>query len=116
MLLVQCEVCAAKYADCCSPSCREIHLLPEDVQRAWRKGRSTRSTKTKAINDPVALRARIAEEEALLAAGRELRASSFELRASSHELIAASTDDAKLEARGSQLEAYHTKGEARTNN
>ncbi len=98
MLLVQCEACAAKYADCCSPSCREIHLLPEDVQRAWRKGRSTRSTKTKAINDPAAHRARIAHEEALLAAGHELRASS-------HELIAASTGEAKLEARGSKLEA-----------
>jgi UPF0176 protein len=28
MLLVQCEACAEKYADCCSPSCREIHQLP----------------------------------------------------------------------------------------
>ena len=56
MLLVQCEACAAKYADCCSPSCREIHQLPVEVQRAWRKGRSTRSTKTKAVNDPEGLR------------------------------------------------------------
>jgi UPF0176 protein len=63
MLLVQCPDCAAKYADCCSPSCREIHLLPGDVQRTWRKGRSTRSTKTKAINDPEGLRQRICEEE-----------------------------------------------------
>lgn len=67
MLLVQCEACAEKYAECCSPSCREIHLLPEEVQRAWRKGRSTRSTKTKAINDPEGLRKRIREEEDLLA-------------------------------------------------
>lgn len=67
MLLVQCPACAAKYADCCSQSCREIHLLPEEVQRAWRKGRSTRSTKTKAINDPEGLRERIREEEELLA-------------------------------------------------
>jgi hypothetical protein len=37
------------------------------VQREWRKGRSTRSTKTKAINDPEGLRKRIREEEALLA-------------------------------------------------
>ncbi|MBK9626560.1 MAG: rhodanese-related sulfurtransferase [Flavobacteriales bacterium] len=66
MLLVQCEACAAKYANCCSPSCREIHLMPIDEQRAWRKGRSTRSTKTKAINDPEGLRQRIREEEALL--------------------------------------------------
>ena len=67
MLLVQCEACATKYADCCSPSCREIHQLPIEVQRAWRKGRSTRSTRTKAINDPVGLRRRIREEEELLA-------------------------------------------------
>ena len=67
MLLVQCEACATKYADCCSPSCREIHQLPIEAQRAWRKGRSTRSTKTKAINDPEGLRRRIREEEQLLA-------------------------------------------------
>ncbi|MCB9182336.1 MAG: rhodanese-related sulfurtransferase [Flavobacteriales bacterium] len=67
MLLVQCEACAAKYADCCSPSCREIHQLPIEQQRAWRKGRSTRSTKTKAVNDPEGLRRRIREEEELLA-------------------------------------------------
>lgn len=67
MLLVQCEACAAKYADCCSPSCHEIHLLPIEAQRAWRKGRSTRSTKTKAINDPEGLRQRIHAEEELLA-------------------------------------------------
>ena len=66
MLLLQCEACATKYADCCSPSCREIHLLPLEAQRAWRKGRSTRSTKTKAINDPEGLRRRIREEEELL--------------------------------------------------
>jgi UPF0176 protein len=67
MLLVQCEACARKYADCCSPSCREIHLLPPEVQRAWRKGRSTRSTKTKAIKDPDGLQRRIRQEEQLLA-------------------------------------------------
>ena len=67
MLLVQCEACATKYADCCSPSCREIHQLPIEAQRAWRKGRSTRSTKTKAINDPESLRRRIRQEEELLA-------------------------------------------------
>ncbi len=65
MLLVQCEACAEKYADCCSPSCREINQLPIDEQRAWRKGRSTRSSKTKAVNDPEGLRQRIREEEEL---------------------------------------------------
>lgn len=67
VLLVQCEACAAKYADCCTPSCREIHLLPEEVQRAWRKGKPSASAKMKAIRDPEALRTRIREEEELLA-------------------------------------------------
>lgn len=78
LLMVQCETCAKKFADCCTPSCREIHLLPEDAQRTWRKGRPSRSSKTKVINDPEALRRQIAEEEATLAAkgtlmyGREI--------------------------------------------
>ena len=67
LLMVQCAACATKYADCCTPSCREIHLLPEEVQRAWRKGKPSASTKMKAIRDPEALRRRIAEEEATLA-------------------------------------------------
>ncbi len=67
ILLVQCPECARKYNDCCSPSCREIHQLPPDEQRAWRKGRNTRSSKTKAINDPEGLRRRIREEEEQLA-------------------------------------------------
>ncbi len=67
LLLVQCEACATKYNDCCSPSCREIHQLPGAVQHAWRKGRVTRSTLTKAISDPDELRQRIREEEELLA-------------------------------------------------
>jgi UPF0176 protein len=67
VLLVQCEACATKYADCCTPSCREIHLLPEEVQRAWRKGKPSASAKMKAVRDPEALRARIREEEDMLA-------------------------------------------------
>lgn len=67
LLLVQCEACAKKYANCCTPSCREIHLLPEEVQREWRKGRPSKSSKTKVINDPEALRRQIVEEEVRLA-------------------------------------------------
>lgn len=67
VLLVQCETCATQYADCCTPSCREIHLLPEEVQREWRKGKPSASAKMKAIRDPEALRRRIAEEEKALA-------------------------------------------------
>lgn len=72
MLLVQCQTCATKYADCCTPSCREIHVLPEEVQREWRKGKPSASAKMKAIRDPEALRKRISEEEAVLAGGGSL--------------------------------------------
>ncbi len=72
LLLVQCEACATAYAYCCTPSCREIHLLPEEVQREWRKGKPSASAKMKAIRDPEALRARIRKEEELLAAGGSL--------------------------------------------
>lgn len=67
LLMVQCTDCARKYNDCCSPSCREVHQLPIELQRAWRKGRSTQSTFTKAITDVEGLRRRISEEEELLA-------------------------------------------------
>ncbi|MEZ4757412.1 MAG: rhodanese-related sulfurtransferase [Flavobacteriales bacterium] len=66
MLLVQCESCATTYANCCTPSCREIHLLPDEVQREWRKGKPSASAKMKAIRDPEALRKRIVEEERIL--------------------------------------------------
>lgn len=68
VMLVQCEACAAKYHDCCSPGCREIHDLPEAVQREWRKGRVTRSTQQKAIGDGAAWQAHIQQEEERLAA------------------------------------------------
>lgn len=67
ILLVQCPACAANFADCCTPSCRQIHLLPEAVQREWRKGKVSASSKTRAISDPEGLRRKIAEEEELLA-------------------------------------------------
>lgn len=67
ILLVQCPACAANFADCCTPSCRQTHLLPEAVQREWRKGKASVSSKTRAISDPEGLRRKIAEEEELLA-------------------------------------------------
>ncbi|MCB9170326.1 MAG: rhodanese-related sulfurtransferase [Flavobacteriales bacterium] len=67
LLLVQCPACAAQYADCCSPSCQEIHLLPAAHQREWRKGRITRSTITKAITDAETHQELIREQEAALA-------------------------------------------------
>jgi len=67
ILLVQCPACATQYADCCSPSCRQTHLLPEAVQCEWRKGKASVSSKTRAISDPEGLRRKIAKEEELLA-------------------------------------------------
>lgn len=81
LLMVQCPECARKYDNCCSPSCREIHQLPIEVQRAWRKGRSTRSTFTKAITDAEGLRRRICEEEQLLARNGTLHPEIPQLRA-----------------------------------
>ncbi|MCB9200694.1 MAG: rhodanese-related sulfurtransferase [Flavobacteriales bacterium] len=72
VLLVQCEACAERYHDCCSPRCREVHDLPEAMRRIWRKGKRTRSARQKVVRDPEALRARIAREEEVLAAGGSL--------------------------------------------
>ena len=38
LLFIQCESCKAKYENCCSDECMEINRLPEDEQKALRKG------------------------------------------------------------------------------
>ena len=38
-LFIQCEACAKEHEGCCSPECQEITHLPEEEQRALRKGR-----------------------------------------------------------------------------
>ena len=38
LLFIQCEACAAKYNGCCCEECMTISLLPEEEQRALRKG------------------------------------------------------------------------------
>jgi UPF0176 protein len=38
LLFIQCEECAAKYNGCCCEDCMNISLLPEEEQRALRKG------------------------------------------------------------------------------
>jgi UPF0176 protein len=40
LLFIQCEKCHAKMNDCCSDECKEIHALPEDVQKELRKGKN----------------------------------------------------------------------------
>lgn len=38
LLFIQCASCAEKYNGCCCEECRQISLLPEEEQRALRKG------------------------------------------------------------------------------
>jgi len=38
LLFIQCEDCAAKYNGCCCEECMNVSLLPEEEQRALRKG------------------------------------------------------------------------------
>jgi UPF0176 protein len=39
LLFIQCDTCRAKYENCCSAECRDIIHLPEEEQKALRKGR-----------------------------------------------------------------------------
>ncbi len=44
VLFIQCESCKEKFEGCCGDECREIHNLPEDVQKKLRKGKKNNST------------------------------------------------------------------------
>lgn len=44
VLFIQCEACKEKFEGCCSDVCREIHNLPEDVQKELRKGKKNNAT------------------------------------------------------------------------
>ncbi len=39
LLFIQCEACAKKMDNCCSPECKEVHALPFEEQKALRKGK-----------------------------------------------------------------------------
>ncbi|MCX8080409.1 MAG: rhodanese-related sulfurtransferase [Bacteroidia bacterium] len=41
LLFIQCEECEGKMNGCCSDKCREVSLLPPEVQKALRKGKIT---------------------------------------------------------------------------
>ena len=41
LLFIQCDNCAEKYEHCCSDACKEVANLPEEEQRALRKGKQT---------------------------------------------------------------------------
>lgn len=66
VLLIQCEKCAEKYADCCTPKCKEVTELDEEVQVQYRKGMGSRSSKEKIITDTTALRDLITQQELTL--------------------------------------------------
>ncbi len=38
LLFIQCDSCKEKMNNCCSDPCKEIHALPEEVQKEMRKG------------------------------------------------------------------------------
>lgn len=40
LLFIQCPTCAAKHNGCCSTECKDIHALPEEEQRALRRGKN----------------------------------------------------------------------------
>ncbi|MBB4118360.1 MAG: oxygen-dependent tRNA uridine(34) hydroxylase TrhO [Mesonia hippocampi] len=39
LLFIQCDECAEKMNHCCSDHCKEVHALPEDEQKALRRGK-----------------------------------------------------------------------------
>ncbi len=39
LLFIQCESCKTKMDECCSDACKDIHNLPEEEQKALRKGK-----------------------------------------------------------------------------
>ncbi len=41
LLFIQCPKCAEKYSGCCSTECQTVAALPEEEQRALRKGKDT---------------------------------------------------------------------------
>ncbi|MBN8787906.1 MAG: rhodanese-related sulfurtransferase, partial [Terrimonas sp.] len=38
LLFIQCKKCAEKYSGCCSTGCQEVYQMPEEEQKALRKG------------------------------------------------------------------------------
>ena len=40
LLFIQCDACAEKYEQCCSTACQDVTHLPEEAQKALRKGQT----------------------------------------------------------------------------
>jgi UPF0176 protein len=39
LLFIQCDACAEKMNNCCSDECKEVHSLPQEVQKEMRRGK-----------------------------------------------------------------------------
>ena len=50
LLFIQCEECATTYKGSCSTDCKEIVMLPEEVQKEMRKGGLHRNANKRAFN------------------------------------------------------------------
>jgi UPF0176 protein len=50
LLFIQCEECAKQYHGSCSTECKDIVMLPEDVQKALRKGGVHRNANKRAFS------------------------------------------------------------------
>ena len=42
LLFIQCDKCAKKYKNCCSPDCVKISSLPEEEQKKLRAGKENK--------------------------------------------------------------------------
>ena len=47
VLFVQCDSCAERYKNCCTPKCKEVSELPEPLATEYRKGSGSRSSTEK---------------------------------------------------------------------
>ncbi|MFB6307572.1 MAG: rhodanese-related sulfurtransferase [Flavobacteriales bacterium] len=72
LLFIQCEKCSQKYDGCCTPKCREIANLPEEVQAEMRKGKQVKKRFNKNKDEMNALKKKIEEQEAALERGESL--------------------------------------------
>ncbi len=63
LLFIQCSSCKTDYKNTCTPRCKAIIELPEEVQKERRKGSKVKKRFNKGLEHPEALRALIAEQQ-----------------------------------------------------
>ncbi len=62
LLFIQCDACKSKFENCCTPSCKQINSLPEDIQKNLRKGKKEKKRFNKGVSDPMHLRSLIQKQ------------------------------------------------------